>query len=133
MRRPARLGFASLVALVAAACTAGTAPPPGSGSRPGPTSEGLLVEVQNDNFGDFEIFLVRDGSTSRLGLVTSSAFARFQVDRARFSGQGQVALLARSLVGSAQYTSPTVLVNRGERLILNLSPELRFSQLTVRR
>ena len=67
------------------------------------------------------------------GVVSSSGFARFEVERVRFSGQGQVELQVRSLVGRDQYTSPTVLVNRGEYLVLTLSPELRFSQLTVRR
>ena len=122
-----------LITSVLAVGGCATAAPPGSADAVRGSSEGLLVEVLNDNRGDFEIFLVRDGSASRLGVVTSGSSARFQVARVRFSGQGQVALRARSLGGSAQYSSPTVLVNIGERLVLNLSPEIRFSNLSVRR
>lgn len=123
--------FLALLTLTAA-CASTSGPGDGDPSAQA-RSEGLLVEVQNDNTDDFEILLVRDGSTSRLGVVASSGFARFEVERARFSGQGQVALRVRSLVGRAEYSSPTVLVNRGEYLLLTLSPELRFSQLSVRR
>ena len=110
-----------------------TAPAPGRTDSDRGSDSSLVVDVLNDNRGDFEIFFVRDGSPSRLGVVTSSSSARFQVPRVRFSGQGQVALQARSLVGGAQYSSPTVLVNVGERLVLTLGPELRFSNLSVRR
>jgi hypothetical protein len=131
LRRAAALFLLVLPAFALGGCA--TAPPPGSADAVRGNTEGLLVEVLNDNRGDFEIFLVRDGSASRLGVVTSGSSARFQVPRVRFSGQGQVALRARSLVGSAQYSSPTVLVNVGERLVLTLSPEIRFSNLNVRR
>ena len=136
VRRIGRMGrlLGHTALLVFAASCASMSDPAADGTpAAGPRSDGLIVEVENDNSGDFEILLVRDGSASRLGVVSSSGFARFEVERARFSGQGQVALQVRSLVGRDQYTSPTVLVNRGEYLVLTLSPELRFSQLTVRR
>lgn len=132
MRRLATLSSIALAAAASVAC-AGSVSAPASGTEARAADEGLVVEVQNDNPGDFEIFLVRDGTTVRLGLVTSGGFARFGVERARFSGQGQVGVLAQALGGSARYQSPTVLVNRGERLVLDLSPELRFSNLSVRR
>ncbi len=131
MRRLARI--APLLAAVAFAGACATAQAPESGTEAARADGGLRVEVQNDNPGDFEIFLVRDATTVRLGVVTSGGFARFDVERARFSGQGQVGILAQALGGRARYQSPTVLVNRGERLVLDLSPELRFSNLSVRR
>lgn len=131
MRPLVRFHLVLAFALLGTACA--TAPAPGSGTEAPRADGGLLVEVQNDNPGDFEIFLVRDGTTVRLGLVTSGGFARFEVERARFSGQGQVGLLAQALGGTGRYQSPTVLVSRGERLVLDLSPELRFSSVSVRR
>ena len=132
MGRMARLLVQLALLVGATSCASMSGPGGDEAAASGPRADGLMVEVQNDNNGDFEILLVRDGSTSRLGVVTSSGFARFEVERARFSGQGQVALQVRALVGRDQYTSPTVLVNRGEYLLLTLSPELRFSHLVVR-
>lgn len=109
-----------------------TLPPPESGVAP-PSGANLEVIVRNDYASELEVVLVLDGSTHRLGVVAGRVEGRFTVPSARFRAPGRVAILARALVGSAQYRSPPVLVPDGVRLLVELGSELRFSSVRAQR
>jgi hypothetical protein len=97
-----------------------------------PVASGATVVVQNDNFADMDVFVVRDGDVlTRLGTVTGVSSARFSVDPSLFP-TGTLALVARPIGGSGVARSGPVLVNAGQIVTFMIEPDLHASTASVR-
>jgi hypothetical protein len=121
----------ALVGLIAAGCgrTAGFA---SAGSTLAPTTNGVSVVVQNDNFADVDVFVVRDGDVLwRLGMVTGESTEKFSVDQSLFP-TGTLALIARPIGGSGTARTGSLVVDAGQTVAFTISPDLRASMATVR-
>lgn len=126
-----RLATLLAVALLGVLGCGGSLGAPGSDEQL-PRSDVFFVQIQNDNPADFDIYFERAGTSLRLGIVTGRS-AVFQVGRTHFNGQGQLRLIARSVVGSQEFESQPVLVTLGESVVFRLSEQLALSRVTVRR
>jgi hypothetical protein len=90
--------FALLLALALPACSS-PAREPDTGATP--VNARTVVQVQNRNFYDMQIFAVRFGERQRLGLATGNQTTTFELPRNWLETGGTVQFVA-SPVGSNQ-------------------------------
>ncbi len=115
--------------------------PVGCGRTAGGTSEAstlapvagnATVVVQNDNFADVDVFVVRGGDVlARLGMVNGESTATFTVDPSLFP-TGRLSLIARPIGGVGAARSGPLVVDGGETVTFTISPDLQASMATVR-
>jgi len=125
----------SLIALAAAAVIAG-----GCASATGTTqsqnadaaSERTMIRVNNHNWSDMTVYLVRDGVRMRLGLVSSLETRMFEVPTSHLISTGEVRLVADPIGSSRVVTSPPVLIAPGQRAEWRLENSLALSSFWIR-
>ena len=126
-----RLLGVTLAALLTIGCGCGSTTA-GMGTALAPVAGGVTVVVQNQNFADVDVFVVRDGAVvTRLGMVNGESTARFPIDPSLFP-TGSLSLVARPIGGSGVARSGPVLVNGGQTVTFTIQPELAASMATVR-
>ncbi|MBI4502168.1 MAG: hypothetical protein HY700_13530 [Gemmatimonadetes bacterium] len=104
----ASLGFA------AAGCARATRAASGRTFCPTPTA---TVYVQNDNWLDVVVYLVRGGARYRLGQVTSFQPAVFQVPAAAIGATNDVYLVVHPIGSRYDYQSPDIMLAPGHTII----------------
>ncbi|HEX3235159.1 MAG TPA: hypothetical protein VHR41_13235 [Gemmatimonadales bacterium] len=120
-----RISWPLLLALMFAGC----------GSHHG-TSEAVSpntpveLEVENHNWSDIVIYLVRGSQRQRLGMVTALGNTVFTFPYRRLGNSGDARLSAHAIGGSG-YTSESVLVQPGQTLKWTLESDLARSSLAV--
>lgn len=126
-----------LIALAGVLALAACAPAgrPGGPLRTAPEAspDALIVQVENQGPEGVEVVLLAGTNAISLGFVAGGTYERFSIGRAQFPGRGQVQMIARLPLGSDEYRSPPVVVSEGQGLLLRVGPQLRFSQLMLRR
>jgi hypothetical protein len=124
------LGLA-LLAVVAIAC--GRTPTPrGAVASLAPAGGGVTVVVDNHNFAEMDVYVVRAGDIlTRLGMVDGESKAQFLVDPSLFP-TGTLGLLARPIGGFGAARSGPIPVGAGETVTFTIEPDLRASMATVR-
>ncbi len=121
----------ALAALAASACGR-TSASSAANAVLAPVAGGATVVVQNQNFADVDVFVVRDGDIqTRLGMVNGESTAKFTVDQSLFP-TGTLNLIARPIGGLGAARSGPVLVGPGETVTFTIDPDLRASAATVR-
>ncbi|HEY0038040.1 MAG TPA: hypothetical protein VGB66_15185 [Longimicrobium sp.] len=117
----------SAAVLVGAACASSS----GSGRTPG--MEPVTVEVSNQNRRDVRVYVVRGGTSVRLGTVVSGRTAAFTY-RGMSAGQSATLQIGAEVIGGdAKYTSAGVRVAPGERVALRVEDLIQSSSISVRR
>jgi hypothetical protein len=102
---------------------------PGEGDEPPPNVE-IAVEIENHNWSDVVIYLVRGTSTERLGMVGSLRTETFIFPFRRL-GVGDVRLRAYPIGGPAAFTSEHLAVQPGQMVKWTLESDLTRSFLGI--
>ncbi|SRR5712692_894946 len=91
------------------------------------------VYVQNDNWLDVVIYVVRGGSQFRLGQVSSLTMAKFELPAAAIGATGDVAILASPIGGSRYpYLTDNIMIAPGHTIIaLRVDNIIDHSSVTV--
>jgi hypothetical protein len=91
----------------------------------------VAIEVENHNFSDIVIYLVRGGQTQRLGLVTGLSTAHYVISYRRLGSTGDARLRAYPIGGPAAFTSEDLHVQPGQWIKWTLEADLSRSFLGV--
>ena len=92
---------------------------------------GTMLMVQNDNWSDVTIYLMRGSARTRLGSVSAMGRAEFRLPAAYVVGASDVTLQASPVGSNESYISPPILVFPGAQLALTVSSALRLSNFAV--
>ena len=129
MRRP-RCAMAAVAVIVLATGCAGQGTAGGSGS-PRQRPEAATVVVSNNNWMDMSIYLVRAGTSIRLGAVTSMETRRFRLPLLA-AGASDNALRAEPIGSRTTHTSEPLVIGPGDELEWRLEANLAHSSIHVR-
>jgi hypothetical protein len=91
----------------------------------------IAIEVENHNYSDIVIYLVRGSQTQRLGMVTGLSTAHYVVPYRRLGTTGDARLRAYPIGGPAAFTSEDLHVQPGQWVKWTLEADLSRSFLGV--
>ncbi len=115
-----------VLALLLAACV-GRAPR----SQPAPQEQPVTVLMLNRNWATVNVYAVRDGSWSRLGMVTTNASAQARLPSWAVTGAGSVRLKVEAIGSRETYVTDPILVAAGQQITLTVQPALRMTSWAV--
>jgi hypothetical protein len=119
------LAVAALVMLAACA-------PAAEHARSGHAVErGTTLMVQNDNWSDVIIYLMRGSARTRIGHVIAMGKAEFELPAAYIVGISDVTLQAAPVGSNESYISPAIMVFPGSQVALTVGSALRLSNFAV--
>jgi hypothetical protein len=118
-----------LLALVLAICglSAGCGPKPGTAPRAQP----VPVQVTNQNRSDVVIYLVRAGSTTRLGTVTSGATAVLTIRNVPLARLQGVQFEIRRIGADGIFRTRPVSLGTEQMVVLRIEDLLTTSQVSI--
>ncbi|MGQ0562704.1 MAG: hypothetical protein ACT443_12620 [Gemmatimonadota bacterium] len=118
--------------LVAAVALTGACAPATeqAASDPGARRRAML-EVENNNWSDVTIYLVRGSMRTRVGSVVALGKAQFNIPAAYVVGTLDITLAADPIGSNDSYVSPPIQVFPGARLALTVGNQLRLSNFAV--
>ena len=123
---PRRLTLARLLLIITvtglAGCAANPAQEQPKAEQPLPADNVTLV-VTNRSTWDMDVFLVREGMQSRLGLAPGGMSTRYSLTPAQFIGGGQIRIVARPLVSGRTITSEPLTLSRGQEVTWDIPPQ----------
>ena len=122
--------LAAFLALSVAGCASQSGPRFLIGNRA--QSQDIRIQVVNDNFLDMSVYAMTDGVNLRLGDVTGKSSDSFTLDLDRVSPSQGLRLLADPIGSRNAFLSDAVSVIPGTTVILNISPDLQQSFVTLR-
>lgn len=92
--------------------------------------EQMIVTVNNSNYMDVDVYVVRGRSRSRVGSVTGLSTTTFNVP-AEIAPDGNLQLLIDPIGSNSTYTTEMISVNPGQHVELTVAPVLRMSRFSV--
>jgi hypothetical protein len=116
-----------LLVLAVGACSMGG----GEGSADAPSRPATTVEVQNNNWMDMVIYVVRSGMRVRLGMVTTMNRASFRVPNFVAGASTSVRLEAHPIGSNQRFVAPAVQAWPGQTIDLTIQNHLAVSSVTV--
>ena len=129
--------LATLTVVLAATISTGAAchrsRPSGRVTAPATTVDTgtVMLEVENHNWSDVDLYVLHDGRTNRLGMVTAAKDALIPVPVA-FQGEiGVFQLVARRIGGTDSYTSEPISVRTGNTVRFTIESKLTRSSVGV--
>lgn len=128
MRTIRALLLAATLSTFAASCISLGASDPGEQDVQ-PVQTVTLV-VQNDNFADVDVYLLRSGMATRIGRVSSGATRRFTLTPAQL-GPGDIRFVAAPSVGNGAANSGSLVVLGGQTVEFRVAPVFAQSVATV--
>jgi hypothetical protein len=139
VRLSAALAGGLLAAASALACARGPKfpPPPRDPSIPSDTAETAALtraaplRVENRNVSDVTVYASRGAVRTRLGTVTGSTTANLEVPVSYVNDVGGFQLIVDPVGARGTYTSPTVVVHVGQRVVLSIESTLSRSSIAV--
>jgi hypothetical protein len=123
-------GSAFALALGIGACTPMTQSAARNAMSDARPDRATLV-VENNNWADMTLYLVRDGSRMRLGSAPSMSRSQFVITGAMLNGAGEVRIMADPLGGSRAWTSAPILVAPGNQVRFRLENNVSLSTYAV--
>ena len=96
-----------------------------------PTRGHATVAVQNDNWLEVAIYVVRGSQRVRLGSVRSMSKAEFTIPQAYVLGTSEVTLEADPVGARETYVSPPIQVYDGARVQLKIEKHMPLSSFAV--
>lgn len=121
-----RSAFVVVVLASALGACAGRAPQ----GQPAPL-EPVSVVMVNRNWATVNIYAVRDGSWSRLGMVTTNRSERARLPGWALTGAGTVRLKVEAVGSRESFLSEPILVAAGQQITLYVQPALRMTSWAV--
>ena len=120
-----RSAFVLVLAAALSAC-AGRAP----AGQPAPP-EPVSVLIENRNWATVNVFAVRDGSWSRLGVIQTNGKERARLPSWALSGTGLVRLKVETIGTRETYITDPILAASGQEITLYVQPALRMTSWMV--
>jgi hypothetical protein len=93
--------------------------------------EQTTLFVENNNWSDMTVYIVRDGMRSRVGSIPSFTRSRFVLSPAMIGGVGEIRLLADPLGSNQRYLSEPILVNPGQQVRFRVENNVQLSTYSV--
>lgn len=115
--------------LGAGACATGGGP--GARNDAEQDAEVTLLEVENDNWQDVNVYMVRGVSRFRLGTVTGNTSATFEVPATMLAAGGELRLMADPIGSRRPYVTEPIPFARGNTVIWRLGTNLAMSNYAV--
>ena len=117
-----RVGLIGLLGF-AAACGASRAP--GASGEVSPSNE-IQVQIDNQNFSDMNIYVLRSGQRWLLGQAGGLTRTTLTIQDA-LGGDGRVRLLAEPIGAAGPITTPTLLVPKGQSIFWTIGSDPSMS------
>jgi hypothetical protein len=124
-------GIGLLTSLLLTSGCAARSVPPGEEGAHGEGVE-MSLEVENHNWSDIIIYLMRGDQSHRLGMVTAVSTAHFAFPYRHLGTGGNARLRAYAVGGPQAVTSENLLVQPGQWIKWTLESDLRRSFVAVR-
>jgi hypothetical protein len=121
-----RLGLIGLLGL-SAACGASRAPR--TSTEVSPSNE-ISVQIDNQNYSDMEIYVVRSGQRWLLGRAGGLTKTTLTI-RNTVGGDGRVRLVAQPTGGAAPISTPTLVVPQGQSIFWTIGSDPTTSTATA--
>ena len=129
-----RLGLIGLLTISAAGCSANHQPtaaagPQKSASQSGqkPESEGLPVQIDNQNFSDMSIYLVNGGQRWLLGQAGGLTRTTLTIPHGTAPVDGRLRLEADPIGGSPAIFTPVLVVSPGQSVYWTIGSDPAMS------
>lgn len=94
-------------------------------------NRGTTVRVENNNWSDMRIYLVRSGIRTRLGYVSSMTEASLDVSDTMVGGAGEVRLMAAPIGSLQRFYSDPLHVSPGQMVEWRLENNLPLSSIRI--
>jgi hypothetical protein len=94
-------------------------------------TERTTMVVENNNWSDMTVYLLRDGVRTRLGAVSSMSRSTFVLSNAMLAGSGELRVLADPLGSPHKWTSQPILLNPGSQVRFRLENNVSLSTYSV--
>jgi hypothetical protein len=131
--RTSRASFTAALLLLAAGCAGSPAPaaspsPVASGSADSTrTSRAIAVQVDNQNFSDMNVYLVKDGGRWLVGQVGGMTKATLTIPASLAPADQRVRLRAEAIGGRGATTTPTLMVPPGQQVYWTIGSDPAMS------
>lgn len=122
------LGAVLATALAGSGCAPATKNGGGESSY---INDSATMVVENNNWHDMTVYLVRNGTRSRLGSVPSMGRANFVLGPGLIGGSGEIRLLADPLGSTRKFLSEPILVFPGRQVRFKVENNLAISSYMV--
>jgi hypothetical protein len=96
-----------------------------------PPAEDISVAVDNHNWSDIVIYLMRGTQSQRLGMVTALSNIQFAFPYSSLNSGGNLRLRAYPIGGAGSYTSEDLVVQPGQMIKWTLESDLSRSFLAI--
>jgi len=113
-----RAGLIVLLGLSSACGASRTTPT----SNPEPSSDEIPVQIDNQNFSDMEIYVVRNGQRLLIGQAGGLTKTTLTIRNAA-RGDGRVRLLAEPIGGARPIATPTLVVPPGQSIFWTIGSD----------
>lgn len=105
----------------------------GAGAGAGMASaEPTTLIVENNNWSDINVYVLRSGSRIRLGTVTSITKRRFTLPAGLSTASGDLRLIADPIGSTRVYMSPPIQFSEGDAIIWRIENYLPMSSYMTR-
>jgi hypothetical protein len=113
-----RAGLIVLLGLSSACGASRTTPT----SNPEPSSDEIPVQIDNQNFSDMEIYVVKNGQRLLIGQAGGLTKTTLTIRNAA-RGDGRVRLLAEPIGGARPIATPTLIVPQGQSIFWTIGSD----------
>jgi hypothetical protein len=113
-----RAGLIVLLGLSSACGASRTTPK----SSPEPSSDEIPVQIDNQNFSDMEIYVVRNGQRLLIGQAGGLTKTTLTIRNAA-RGDGRVRLLAEPIGGARPIATPILIVPQGQSIFWTIGSD----------
>lgn len=120
-----------VAALVASASLAACAPAMNGSEEVAQRNAETTLVVQNNNWTDMTVYVLRDGARARIGSVTGLSQGRFRLSDALVGGAGDVRILADPLGAGERFVSHPLIIMPGQEVRLRLENNIALSSYSV--
>ena len=89
------------------------------------------LQVVNRHWGNVDVFLVRDGQRTRVGMVTATSEETFTLAPSLMRGVGTIQLIAHAVGKNGTISSETIATRPGMQISWTLDTDLTRASLAV--
>lgn len=130
MRRRIRALVSLAVLLGAAACATGG--PLDDDPFRGVDTGSAHLAVQNNNYLDMDVFVLRYGEFERMGMVTGQTRVSWELPRDWVRGGSPIAVRVEAIGSSERFTTETYVIEPGSTFELIVQNRIRQSTVWIR-
>lgn len=121
----------AVLGIAAAAALSACAPAAERAAQNTPVKSQTKLVVENNNWLDVAVYLVRGSTRARLGTVGSMTSEQFTIPDAYVLGVSDIVVQADPIGSTTTYVSPPIQVFPGARVNLSVNNNIRLSNFAV--